>query len=860
MKRLTAYAMVLMLARSLLGATEYFVRVDGNDANDGLSWATARADIQSALDLAGDGDTVTVSNGTYLVDYPAPSYALVLTNDVTVRSVNGPAVTIIDAGSVNERRVARVTADQAILNGFTLKRGYNHSWYDDGGPGGLVLEAGMVTNCIITANRSYRRGGGVYVNGGTLVGSVVQGNYCGSEGPGGVQIDSGAVLYCAISNNTTAWNGKSGGGIFVTGGTVSNSLITGNTVGISGVTGARGGGVYQTGGLVVSSEITNNVSHTFGGGVYLAGGILRNALLSRNGSDVEGGGLYLTDGVVENCTVVVNDTVLGGGDGIWMSGGSVSNSIAYLNFGSNLDRNGGSVAYSCINPLPAGEGNKANDPLFVDDPNGDYHLSIFSPCADAGTNRPWMKGGADLDGAARIVNAIVDMGAYERDLSPGGPLQCQMTADTVSGSGSLEVTLTALLAGDHTNNVTYTWDFGDGEGASGTDQGVVTHTFGPGYFTVTLTVENTIPETHSVSRTDYIKVAPDTCYVSKNGLNIAPYESWERAAASVDDAVAIGSSAVLISNGTYNVADNGIVVNRDMTIRGINGPEVTILDAQYVNERRILWVDAPGARIEGITARRGKWYSKTDGGNGIKLTQGLVTNCIIENGAGYVFGAIWVQGGLVTDCIIRNNVGSSDASEGGGVYVQDGLVENCVISNNTANYSSGRTGGGVRLAGGAMRGCLVVDNRADHATSGSGGGVHISAGELQNCTITGNRATTQAGGVLAEGGATCINNIVVGNSAGVAKDIDGAATFGYSCSPDLADGVNGNIVDDPKFVNASAGDFSLQEESPCVNRGVPLAWMSGALDLAGNPRIAGSKPDMGAYELVSPFGTLFLIR
>lgn len=56
------------------------------------------------------------------------------------------------------------------------------------------------------------------------------------------------------------------------------------------------------------------------------------------------------------------------------------------------------------------------------------------------------------------------------------------------------------------------------------------------------------------------------------------------------------------------------------------------------------------------------------------------------------------------------------------------------------------------------------------------------------------------------------------------------------------------------------GEFLLQDDSPCLDRGVSLAWMGDALDLAGNPRIAGSKPDMGAYELPAPFGTLFLIR
>ena len=251
MKCLAVFSLVLMVAQSVVGATDYFVRVDGSDVNSGLSWAAAKATIQAAVDVATDGDTVSVSNGTYLATEPAPSYALVLTNAITVRSVNGRDLTIIDAGWVNTRRVARVNAVGAVLDGFRLTRGYNNSWHDNGGPAALSLETGLVTNCIITASGGYRRGA-VYVNGGTLTDCIVHGNTSGSTCPGGVEIHAGGVLNCTISNNATAWNGNSGGGLYVTGGMVSNSLIAANTVGRSGTAGARGGGAYQTGGLIVN--------------------------------------------------------------------------------------------------------------------------------------------------------------------------------------------------------------------------------------------------------------------------------------------------------------------------------------------------------------------------------------------------------------------------------------------------------------------------------------------------------------------------------------------------------------------------------------------------------------------------------
>jgi hypothetical protein len=56
---------------------------------------------------------------------------------------------------------------------------------------------------------------------------------------------------------------------------------------------------------------------------------------------------------------------------------------------------------------------------------------------------------------------------------------------------------------------------------------------------------------------------------------------------------------------------------------------------------------------------------------------------------------------------------------------------------------------------------------------------------------------------------------------------------------------------DPQFENPGAGDFSLSSASPAVNAGDPSAATSdvGAVDFAGNPRIAKGRIDIGAFEL-----------
>ncbi len=67
------------------------------------------------------------------------------------------------------------------------------------------------------------------------------------------------------------------------------------------------------------------------------------------------------------------------------------------------------------------------------------------------------------------------------------------------------------------------------------------------------------------------------------------------------------------------------------------------------------------------------------------------------------------------------------------------------------------------------------------------------------------------------------------------------------------------IVADPKFRDAATGNYRLRASSPAVNTGLHEAWMDGAVDVDGAPRIQHGAVDMGAYEILLIRGSMFTV-
>ena len=206
------------------------------------NWLTAATNIQTAINVATNGDMLLVSNGVYAV-----TNAILVTKALTIRSVNGARATFVDGQNL----VACFALSNAatLLDGFTLTRGRAAN-------GGGLQCAGTVQNCVIVSNTATARGGGVYIaNGSTnvLYNCVIRDNRAVTDGGGVACMMPATIRNCLIASNTAT---NKGGGVWAGGSGViiQSCTIAGNTA----VTNAGGGVCFVSTGTNINSIVYSN--------------------------------------------------------------------------------------------------------------------------------------------------------------------------------------------------------------------------------------------------------------------------------------------------------------------------------------------------------------------------------------------------------------------------------------------------------------------------------------------------------------------------------------------------------------------------------------------------------------------------
>jgi hypothetical protein len=301
-------------------ATTYYVDINSPDPTPPYTnWNTASTGIQSALNQTTNGDLVLVNPGIYFSGgYTSPPdaalesvlTAVVITNAIALEGVNGAGATIIN-GSNTMRCVFLGT--NSTLAGFTITNGAVQSDIGNGiycastntfvtncvithCQSGAV-EFGTLYNCILTGNA-----GGGAINS-SMFGCVISNNI-GNQG-GGVFMEEGVLSNCMIVSNTTT---QYGGGVYcfpIQTVMLINCLISNNVA-------QYGGGFYSialTNCTLDNCILTQNHASTYGGGACKA--VLNNCLIISNSASSDGGGAY--GSTLGNSLVAGNSAQFGGG-------------------------------------------------------------------------------------------------------------------------------------------------------------------------------------------------------------------------------------------------------------------------------------------------------------------------------------------------------------------------------------------------------------------------------------------------------------------------------------------------------------------------------------------------------------------
>lgn len=427
------------------------------------SWSAAANDIQTAVDTAAASNwpCVLVATGLYTV-----SANVIVSDPLILRSWNQSLAgedrinTIIDGGG--NCAVLYVNHSNALVSGFTITNGNGLGGSHSQKGGGVEMNGGILSNCVIVGNQASVYGGGVYLtNHAAIRNSLVQFNAVPSYYGGGIWAGDGIVACVQVISNTAgrygggihcnqgaivdgceiAWNQASdGGGAYInhsSTGAVRNSRVHGNyaTNNAGGIyvgsinnpvvncvisnnlAGYRGGGIYN--GVISNCVIVDNLASNLGSGAIGVNRMI-NTLIARNRGNTQYA-LYLFasswTAVVDNCTIVSNAS-----RGISLQRNvRMRNTIIYYNLAQNWNFNvdpGLSLTNCCTYPAIATNGAATcitNEPVFISLDDGNYRLQAESPCVNAGWTEPEMHGALDLDGHARVdrFSRRVDMGCYE---------------------------------------------------------------------------------------------------------------------------------------------------------------------------------------------------------------------------------------------------------------------------------------------------------------------------------------------------------------------------------------------------------------------------------------------------------------
>jgi len=448
------------------------------NGNCTLREAIRAADTNAAVDACpagGAADTITLPSGTYpFLGGEDLSGAGSLTIQSATLNPFNVTIDLSDAG----RFLGLTGGGTYVLGGIGIVNGLAPSTFSDAGAIYAIDVSLRIFNFRFVSNDAKSAGGALLFYSGVSGANLILHNGTflsnGVSGSGAVPSNGGAA-YVSLNNGADAdlrdvtflGNSATESSFYINGGALNlqaggagtaarcvrctfqnNSAIS---TAVSGTSAANGGAVYASVGLGAQIELLDGrfTGNTATGaatalkipvlsGMVTSGGSLslERLFIDFNGGvddgmtrDVEllcygaasrisfldsqltfgsDSGLQVeTTSVVLLGHLTIADYSTGYGAVLSTSGGQISleNSIVAFNETDLADSPGVTQTTNSI----------GGDPLFLNEPGGDYHLGSSSPAIAAGTNGAQSVRLADLDHHGRIAGGTTDIGSYEFD-------------------------------------------------------------------------------------------------------------------------------------------------------------------------------------------------------------------------------------------------------------------------------------------------------------------------------------------------------------------------------------------------------------------------------------------------------------
>ncbi len=875
-----------------------FVNLDANGSNNGSSWNDAYTDLQNALNDSQLGDEIWVAKGIYKPTTGINrEISFVLKNGVKMYGGFAGNETSIEQRDItsnitelsgdigtpgnsenNTYHVVDVshTTTSSVLDGFSITNGNANNYSTQGQGGGIYSDQGnAVLSNLTIAHNNAEDGGGIYsTNSQHKVTNVFLLNNSASNDGGGIYNNSSSLILDNITFSGNYTNER-GGAIY---NYDSSPRITDSNFLHNG--GDEGGAIYNSydsNPIINRSIFKDNIAKIAGGGIYSneyyteLNPLVVNSIFEGNISP-DGGAIYndYSNIRVVNSTFSNNQSRFDaaiknvGSDKDYIP--TVINSIIWNNdsFAHNGLVNNSDAAKAIINNTIVEDGYDGkniitNNSLFINPNNFDFRLTNNSAAINAGNNDAIINYEQDLAGNKRIVDEVVDLGAYES------------LNDTIPQIPHLnDKLITIYVDADAT---------GENNGSSWKNA----HT----------------------DLQDAIALAPFGSQIWVAEGTYKPSKSDRNVSFNLNNGVAIYGGFA----GNETELNQRNIVNNPTNLSGDIGVVGDIRDNSY-HVVKASKNTTSSTILDGFTIKNGnadEYSNNNDYGGGIYATQSqaVFANLVVQNnhaqGDG---GGIYTSDGL-NQLINVSFVGNTAEGNGGGLYNSStSILTNTTFRNNKAEDSGGAIfnyADDLIIDGGTFVSNIAQDN---------GGALHSSYSanfNIINTIFRSNKAANNGGGIYSyytDNNSTIVNSIFDANTSELGGAIyndqgnavntnltftlnqaeKGAAVYSEgdqanpiytnsifwlnqnigdsSLTPIINDGadtfVSHSIVEggyngleiinqDPKFANSKKADFRLQSDSPAIDQGFN-DFIIQDTDLIGSDRIINNTVDIGAYE------------